>query len=76
MYYFISNVGVIGDLFAIDKALGNIAKRRVSMYVFSNLERRMQKIGAKEDLQLNILSPGCDATNGTTMFYALSGNCN
>lgn len=76
MYCCISSVDVIGNLFAIDKALENIAKRRVNMCVFSNLERRMQKIGAKKDLQLHILSSGFDAAYGTTMFYALSGDSN
>lgn len=45
------------------------------MYTFSNLESRMLKKGAKEDLKLHILpsTPGFDATDGKPM---LSGDSN
>lgn len=42
--------------------------------MFSNPERRMLNIGAKEELKLHILPPGFDTTNGKTMLYALSGD--
>lgn len=61
----------------LSKALGNIVKRGVSMYVFSDPERTMLKIEAKEDLKLHTFPPPIfDATNRKTMLYALSGDCN
>lgn len=41
----------------LSEDLGNIVKRGVSMYVFSDPERTMLKIEAKEDLNLQTLSP-------------------
>lgn len=40
----------------MSKSLGNIMKREVNTYAFSNPDRRMLKTGAKEDLKLHILS--------------------
>lgn len=54
----------------LSKALVNIVKKGVSTYVFSDPERTMLKIEAKEDLKFHTLPPLFDVNNGNTLLYA------